>query len=35
MITEHQQEQAALYALGTLPESDREAFEIEQRADVE
>lgn len=32
MITEHQQEQAALYALGALPEAEREAFEIELRA---
>jgi len=35
MITEHQQEQAGLYALGALPESDREAFEIGLRADAE
>ena len=35
MITEHQQEQAGLYALGALPEPEREAFEIELRADVE
>ena len=34
MITEHQQEQAALYALGTLPEPEREAFEIALRADA-
>ena len=35
MITEHQQEQAGLYALGALPEPEREAFEIELRADDE
>ncbi|MEO6742314.1 MAG: cupin domain-containing protein [Chthoniobacteraceae bacterium] len=35
MITEHQQEQAGLYALGALPEVEREAFEIELRADAE
>ena len=34
MITEHQQEQAGLYALGALPEPEREAFEIELRADA-
>ena len=35
MITEHQQEQAGLYALGALPEPEREVFEIELRADAE
>ncbi len=35
MITEQQQEQASLYALGALPESDRRAFEAELAGDAE
>ena len=35
MITEHQQDQASLYALGLLPEDERLAFEAELRDIVE
>lgn len=35
MTTEHQQDQASLYALGALPESERAEFESELRADPE
>jgi quercetin dioxygenase-like cupin family protein len=35
MITEHQQDQASLYALGLLPEDDRPAFEAELHDIVE
>ena len=35
MITEHQQDQASLYALGALPETEMPSFEAEIRANGE
>jgi anti-sigma factor ChrR (cupin superfamily) len=35
MITEQQQEQASLYALGALPEAEARAFEVELRGNAE
>ena len=35
MITEQQQEQASLYALGALPEAEARAFEMELRGNAE
>jgi len=35
MITEQQQEQASLYALGALPEAEARAFEMELRSNAE
>jgi anti-sigma-K factor RskA len=34
LVTEHQQQQASLYALGTLSGTEREAFEAELRQDA-